>query len=184
MKTFIDLGVWNGVSTRLFFEDKLTIKSDGFIAIGFDPIKTYLEDMKELEGMYPFKFINKAVWTYNGMVEFGEFPAVESSSIKKEKEGFDRASVSKVPCVDFSKWISKLQAEEIVVKMNIEGAEVDILEKMVKDDTLKLIDYLFIETHKDKLDEDHDKRMEKIKGKLGKWEEYVRPPLGYKMKER
>ena len=163
-KIFIDLGVWSGVSTKLFFDGKLdNIDPTGFVAHGFDPLKIYLKEMKELEGKYPFTFINKAVWTYDGEVEFGEFKNDESSTIKKEKLNYDSAKVVKVPCVDFSAWLGQFQKEdEVFVKMNIEGAEVDILEYLIKTGNIKLIDKLIIENHYNKIGGDYTERMQKL----------------------
>lgn len=56
----------------------------------------------------------------------------------------------KIECIDFSKWIQSNCSEEdyIIVKMDIEGAEYQVLEKMIADDTLKYIHFIYIEWHK------------------------------------
>jgi len=177
-KIFIDAGCWNGISTKLFFADKLPIKSEGFIAYGIDPLKKYEIELKELENKYPFTWINKAAWTYDGEVEFGEYPYTESSSIKKEKFNFQSAKVYNVPCFDFSKWIEQFRDDYVFLKMNIEGAEVDILEKMIDDGTIGIIDYMLWEDHHNKLDKNHTQRIERIKNKLPfEYYPYIRVPL-------
>jgi FkbM family methyltransferase len=54
-----------------------------------------------------------------------------------------------VACIDFSKWISKNCSLEdlIIVKLDIEGSEYSILEKMIEDETVKLVDEIYIEWH-------------------------------------
>jgi hypothetical protein len=57
-----------------------------------------------------------------------------------------------VACFDFSRWLSDLRTSHprpdvIVVKMDIEGAEVPVLQKMIEDGTDALIDELLVEWH-------------------------------------
>lgn len=54
-----------------------------------------------------------------------------------------------VPCIDFSEYLSKnVQPNDFVlIKMDIEGAEYQVLEKMIKDGVPKLIDCIIIEWH-------------------------------------
>lgn len=164
---FLDLGCWNGVSTKLFFAGKLGVDPTGYRAFGFDPLKKYLKEMTELESQYPFTFINKAVWKFDGEIEFGEFEKDESSSLKKEKVNFSTAKVYKVPCLDFSAWLGQFKEEdEIFVKMNIEGSEVDVLEYLMKTGNIKLIDKLIIEDHYNKVSGDYTRRMQKLEETL------------------
>lgn len=54
-----------------------------------------------------------------------------------------------VQIINFSDYLQKKanEFETIVVKMDIEGAEVDLLEKMINDESIKLISYLYVEFH-------------------------------------
>lgn len=54
-----------------------------------------------------------------------------------------------VPCIDFSSWIRRnfSTSDQIIVKMDIEGAEYDVLEKMVAEDTIRDISVLYVEWH-------------------------------------
>lgn len=54
-----------------------------------------------------------------------------------------------VEVINFSEYLSnKSQSyEKIVVKMDIEGAEVDLLEKMIADSSINLINILYVEFH-------------------------------------
>jgi FkbM family methyltransferase len=54
-----------------------------------------------------------------------------------------------VPRIDLSEWMFKnLQSEDyVILKMDIEGAEYDVLEKIISAGTLNLIDRVYIEWH-------------------------------------
>ncbi len=54
-----------------------------------------------------------------------------------------------VDILDFRKFLYKKRHDysSIVVKMDIEGAEVDLLEQMLLDDSIDLIDILYVEFH-------------------------------------
>jgi len=61
-----------------------------------------------------------------------------------------------VEVIDFSKYLKEKSKnyETILVKMDVEGAEVELLEKMIKDFSIDLIDYLYVEFHSQFLDEE------------------------------
>ncbi|MDJ0640734.1 MAG: FkbM family methyltransferase, partial [Paracoccaceae bacterium] len=52
-----------------------------------------------------------------------------------------------VECVDFFAFLDSLGSVPAVVKMDIEGAEVPILERVIEEDLLNRIGMLFVETH-------------------------------------
>lgn len=54
-----------------------------------------------------------------------------------------------VDCIDFSKFVKSLCLPEdrVYVKMDIEGAEFAVLDKMIKDKSILLVDEIFIEWH-------------------------------------
>lgn len=58
-------------------------------------------------------------------------------------------TTAEVPCIDFSKFVAKHFSpyDNIVVKMDIEGAEFDTLDTMIKDGTLKWINFIAVEWH-------------------------------------
>ncbi|KAI8482920.1 hypothetical protein Bbelb_393380 [Branchiostoma belcheri] len=55
----------------------------------------------------------------------------------------------RVKTIDFSRWIREHINEEdyVIFKLDVEGAEYDILQQMVDDGTFKLIDKFYGETH-------------------------------------
>lgn len=53
-----------------------------------------------------------------------------------------------LPCVDIAGLINKYNDDDvIVVKIDIEGAEFDLIIDFIKKNTLKLIDYIAVEYH-------------------------------------
>ena len=52
-----------------------------------------------------------------------------------------------VPCFDFSKWLREHATVPTMVKMDIEGSEYVVLEKMKRDDTDRLVAELLVEYH-------------------------------------
>jgi FkbM family methyltransferase len=55
----------------------------------------------------------------------------------------------RVPCIDFAYWIKKNCSKDdfIVLKLDIEGAEYQVLSHMIEEDVLDWIDELYIEWH-------------------------------------
>jgi FkbM family methyltransferase len=54
-----------------------------------------------------------------------------------------------VECIDFSEFLKNNieKNSEVICKMDIEGAEFEVLDKIINDKTVKLIDILYIEWH-------------------------------------
>ena len=94
----------------------------------------------------------------------------EVEKLESEKLVFEKTTKPiKVPCVDFSKWIlDTFKIDDyIILKINIEGAEYPVLNKMIKDGSIKYIDKLIIAFHSHKITsitkEEHDKLFKKLK---------------------
>jgi len=55
-----------------------------------------------------------------------------------------------VNCVDIARIIKQYSPKDnIIVKMDVEGAEYDLLQDFIRKDAIKLIDYVAIEFHSD-----------------------------------
>lgn len=106
---------------------------------------------------------NYAVTTYDGEIDmYIESPDTEirdtgqgSSIVSKDKwnpqDGIlkFREDLVPVPCIDLSKFLELHSSEDdfIVMKLDVEGAEYDILDKMLEEMTLHRISHLFVEFH-------------------------------------
>ena len=63
-----------------------------------------------------------------------------------------------VKCIDFSKYLKKTVNENdyVICKMDIEGAEYDVLGKLIDDNSIDLIDKIYIEWHNHLLKTNYD----------------------------
>jgi FkbM family methyltransferase len=106
----------------------------------------------------PIQFFNAAVWVHDGearlylATKWGPNHRGGSTLLfghVKNASEVDYSNPVTVRCVDFSRWIEKnfTRRDYIVVKMDVEGAEYEILERMVADRTIDYIDELIIEFH-------------------------------------
>jgi len=94
--------------------------------------------------------LNKAIWIYDGTVDFYLGEETDGSSILscKRRGGLSRVPIS-VGCVNFGQWIKRnfSQRDYILVKFDIEGAEYKVLDWMLNDGTISYADGFFIEFH-------------------------------------
>jgi FkbM family methyltransferase len=100
----------------------------------------------------------KAIWTENCTKTFHISPDARqaSSSLFQDKlcriNGklipFD-ANAIQVDCIDFSEWLKQNVSprQHVTLKLDIEGAEYDVLWKLINDKTIELVDKLYVEFH-------------------------------------
>lgn len=159
-KIFIDCGSNIGQSVSHF--KTMSLYSPDFIIYCFEPLPCFDEMYKNRKDII---FSNKAVWINNGEINFyiSKKMGGIGSTLKKEKRSFhpDSKNPIRVECFDFSKWIINNFSKEdyIILKMDIEGAEYDVLEKMVNDGSIYYIKKAFVEFHARKMtppDKRHD----------------------------
>lgn len=118
----------------------------------------YLETIEgNANGMV--KLYKAGVGTINGTVKFYGLADSEGGklshggSIKREhNSGLYKASENEtieVEIIDFSAYLTaqSKQYRQIVVKMDIEGAEIDLLENLISSGKINLIDILYVEFH-------------------------------------
>jgi FkbM family methyltransferase len=103
-------------------------------------------------------FYNKAIWINDDFIDvnINENSPLDNGTnilidppnrdIQWNRE-FNWGRKLPVACVDLSKILKESNAGFIGVKMDIEGAEFEVLQKLIKDDTLKKINHLFVEFH-------------------------------------
>jgi FkbM family methyltransferase len=156
-KILIDCGANVGGSLRKFMDDYPDSE-----LFAFEPNSELISTIANVvaSGSRPqaATIANQAVWIRDGTVDLflGHH---ESSTLLEGKtvprrynQQIDYTAPRVVPCIDFSAWIRRTFSEddEIIVKMNIEGAEYPVLSKMVEDETLGLVSALFVEWHYDR----------------------------------
>ena len=87
------------------------------------------------------------------------------SSIVKDKGNVNKHDYIDVEMVDLCKFLKFFEREVKVLKIDIEGAEVDLLNDLMDEDLLRKIPYVFVETHEKKAPSLHDKT-EKLKQRI------------------
>jgi FkbM family methyltransferase len=103
-------------------------------------------------------FFNKAVWVHNDFVEVNInelLPLDNGSNILKNppprdivyNRDFKWSKKIKVPSVRLADLIRNADRGRIVVKIDVEGAEFEILKDLIEENLLNKIDVLYVEFH-------------------------------------
>jgi len=74
----------------------------------------------------------------------------KSSSVIATKPNVDSTTAIRVPAIDLTDFIARI-GPVALLKMDIEGAEVDVLERLLDTELLGRIPHVFVETHDDKI---------------------------------
>ena len=144
-KIFLDCGAWTGISVDYFRKHH-----KGFEIHSFEPLFANLVELEKRETIiHP-----AAVWTEDGSKKF-YVGKTESGSLYKEKKtgGINPKIWVLVPIIDIAEFIKiNFKKEDyIVMKLNVEGAEYDIIPYMKNRGVLDWINEWFIQWHWDKL---------------------------------
>lgn len=150
-KVFLDCGANRCHATQIFLNQGFT---DWEYHL-FEPNKKLFAHYEELIKKYPqvnFNYYNKAVWIEDGEKEFyfSRRGSAGSTIVKEKfsnKVDFDNPTLVKT--LDFSSWVKDNFSPDdyIVLKVDIEGAEYEVLGKMVDDGTIDYIDEIIVEWH-------------------------------------
>jgi len=151
MRVFVDCGSFKGEALR-----KFALRGGDWVFHAFEPNRHVKKD-------YPKGTIlhEEAVWTEDGVLDMyfskrRKSRSVSSVMANKTTGQLDKEHPEGVPCIDFSKWLLHNfdGDDEIVLKMDIEGAEYPVLRKMLDDGSINQIDELYVELHVEKMDMD------------------------------
>ena len=148
-KISIDLGANLGVYTKL-------LANYSKLVIAFEPDPWTFEKLNENVGYIKnVKLENLAVGPSDGFVKLYRHEDFdcnkaffsESSSVWCRSD-FNEGDSVDVNQVDFIRYIEDLDKDIGMIKMDIEGMELELLEALVmRPDLLSRIDYIFVETH-------------------------------------
>ena len=142
--------------------------------LAYDPNDNYKEIWEVIRKYYPYvHFYNEIVYTYNGEIEYTQRPkeAPLGSTIMTEKRDWALGEVKKVKCVD----ILDLINEDCEIKLDGEGSEYDILERILTSDKKSNVKKVMVEWHGNKMSGEYEKRQAKIIRKL------KRNKIGYEL---
>lgn len=146
-KIYIDAGSHNGNSIRKFIEEN----KQEYIIYAFEPNPKFAEDHRDI----PCQFYNCAVWIENGIVGLYLAENDEGSTLVQTKvtSNVDYDNPIRVKAIDFDSWIKAKFAMDdfIILKMDIEGAEFEVLDRMIQGGSIDYIDELRLEHHANKV---------------------------------
>lgn len=146
----IDIGAFNGDSALHFISYPDIDSIDAY-----EPNEDFKPLWSAISKKYPsIRFIPYAVYTHNGTVDFFKRPEELplGSTIMKSKIQNTESEKLKVKCVDILDIIPK---EPFVLKLDAEGAEYDILERLIDHGKHELVDRLYVEWHDSKMTSDN-----------------------------
>lgn len=174
MKVFLDAGAHDSCSARLFRHEQ--DPNNEFLIYSFEIEPDFVDNFWDIPNLV---FINKAVWIEDCKISFYRdiFDSRKAGgSLLKEKISgkIDREHPIMVEALDFSKWVRENLSKDdhIILKMDIEGAEYKVLNKMIREGTFNYIDKLLIEWHWYKVGvsrKQHNKLVSKINIPIEEW---------------
>lgn len=173
----IDCGGWQGDSV---IELRKKFDPNGeYTCHSFEPNTYFIPYYKKFK---KHVLHTEAVWVHDGEIDFhlqqeqGRKHHMGSSIYGRDIKANVREEAITVPCMDFSKWIldNFNRYDYIILKMDIEGAEYKVMEKMIRDGSMDYINIFFLEQHRKKMTnfltkEDVIKIFNKIKIPIGRW---------------
>jgi len=103
--------------------------------------------------------LNKAVWDRNTTTKLYLHEKAEedqvywsmSASLISSKVNVDVKNYVDVDVVNIVDFIKKIKGRIKILKVDIEGAEYEILDKIIKQKVYEEIDYIFVETHENRV---------------------------------
>jgi FkbM family methyltransferase len=155
----IDGGAHRG-ETIAHFEKTRTFGKHDWEIIAFEANPYLVSEIAERPHL---TLLNQAIWNEDEELEFFLARQSEGSSVFGDKKsGSLQKEPVKVEAVDFSRWLREGFAPEdrVLAKLDIEGAEYDVLDELLADGTAGLIDRLYVEFHNVKVGVDQARDVE------------------------
>lgn len=146
MKIYIDAGAYNG--DTLDCEKLFGFKADKKIAFEVNP--RFIKKLQKTDA----EVHHQAVWFRNAEIDVYIDKALKplgTTVFSSKAKKLPLIKKIRVESIDFSEFVKNLDADEIVIKMDIEGAEFPVLDKMIKDNSFRKVKKLYCEFHPNKV---------------------------------
>ncbi|NIC38938.1 FkbM family methyltransferase [Halomonas desiderata] len=163
-KLFVDCGGYDGCSVIKFL-----LSHPDYDVVTFEANP----DLWNYYHNLPTKLEKKAVAAYQGKANFVIDPIdADGSSLVQGKKVVCGGRVDNKDCpnitvetVDLSNFITEKSSEydEIVLKLDVEGAEYEILDKMINEGTLRHVNKLYCEFHHEKINMPYNEHVDILK---------------------
>lgn len=148
-KIFIDLGFNKGQSVKFFYN--LIPDSAEYEIHAFEPDPS---NFSSFENFNNVNFHKKAAWIRDGVVKFYLGSESFASTINSSKiTNIKQDRFIETECLDICKFITDNfdKDDYIILKIDIEGAEYELLNHMLSNNCLEYINDLFVEFHLGKI---------------------------------
>lgn len=153
---FLDLGSHKGEGLLEFLENGIIDSTYDIFCFEASPNLNTYEEIKKKTNHIPdiinnIKFENVAIWTEDGELKFNDRRDMASHLIDSNFNYFqkkDEYNIINVKCINFSNFLKNLpECSNIVCKMDIEGSEFNVLRHLIEDNTIGIINKIYIEFH-------------------------------------
>lgn len=150
MKVFLQVGANKGQNIpniRKVYKDDYDIYS-------FEPNPVCIDILKNNYGNDDkITIMEYAASNKDGISDFYIGAHTLASSLRKDKTSNMTNKKITVETLDLSKWVQEkfTLGDEIILYLDIEGAEYEVLEKLISDNTLKWFNEVYVEFHEEKL---------------------------------
>jgi FkbM family methyltransferase len=170
-KIFIDCGVREGDAIAAFLGDqevgggeyynRLMPRDDAheFSFIGFEsPDFKFKEETRQRFAHLPFELKEQLVWIFDGSVEFdtdGEsydcrlLEVSRTENVEPWRHPNPLSELKLLPCIDLAAFVmDNFNPDDyLVLKLDIEGAEYDVLQRMIETNAINWLNELYAEYH-------------------------------------
>lgn len=164
---FIDLGANVGQET-------IPAAEMGAIVYAFEPDRDAFQIIQSKTEKYPNVHLSeKAVWDHASRLRFyqrkeeglDDLLATQSSSLIVEKTTINKDLFYDVETIDIGEFLLNLGEKVKVLKMDVEGAEYTVLNRIFDLELQDRIEYFFVETHADRVngfENEHQQLLDRI----------------------
>lgn len=153
-KVLLDCGANIGQSYEWFMKNRED--SDEYEVHCFEPVPSFKHHFENKN----LTFHSDAVWVEDGIIDFYDkttepIGRLSSTLYKHKRDNAGQGTRTTVSCIDFSKFIKDNfeLSDYLIVKMDIEGAEYNVIEEMLESKTFEYIDEFYVEFHGGKIPE-------------------------------
>lgn len=153
---FLDLGSHKGEGLLEFLENGIIDNSYDIFCFEASPNLNTYEEIKNKTKHIPgiinnIKFENVAIWIEDKELKFNDRKDKASHLIDSNFNYFqkkDEYNTINVKAINFSNFLKKLpECSNIICKMDIEGSEFTVLRHLIEDNTIGIINKIYIEFH-------------------------------------
>ena len=151
---YIDCGAYDGDTIEQFRNwSKLFYDNQEWTIHAFEPNPLQFEKLIKYRDKNTHLY-SDAVWIEDGEMEFAlekSKTPLGSTLMKGKKKIWDKGKKINVKTINLSNFIKKFENDIVILKLDVEGAEFEILNKMIKDDTDLIPETIMCEFHPNKV---------------------------------